>query len=109
MWGCSRRVNGGFDSPQPLGYLAVNTNGEPATMIDVTEAVALARKSFLLLHEGEGVSDVRMAEAELDRDGTTWLVTLGYADEEVSGIAKHKVLRIDAESGQVRSIKVRAL
>lgn len=78
-------------------------------MIDVTKAVALARESFLKLHEGEGVSDVRMAEAELDRDGKNWLVTLGYSDEEVSGIGKHKVLQIDAETGLVRSIKVRTL
>ena len=78
-------------------------------MIDVTEAVTLARESFLKLHEGEGVSDVRMAEAELDRDEKNWLVPLGYSTDEVSGIAKHKVLRIDVATGQVRSVKVRTL
>lgn len=78
-------------------------------MIDVTEAVALARDNFLKLHEGEGVSDVRMAEAELDREEQNWLVTLAYSTDEVSGIAKHKVLSIDAETGKVRSVKVRTL
>ncbi len=78
-------------------------------MIDVIEAVALARENFLKLHSGEGVSEVRMAEAELDRDGKNWLVTLSYSNDEVSGIAKNKVLALDAETGQVLSIKVRTL
>ncbi|MCB1032400.1 MAG: hypothetical protein KDD47_01025 [Acidobacteria bacterium] len=78
-------------------------------MIEITEAVDIARKSFERLYEGEKFTEVRMAEAELSRDGQSWMVTLSYHDAEVSGIAKHKVLQIDAESGQVRSIKVRAL
>ena len=78
-------------------------------MIDVTEAVQKAKESFSALHADSSVSQLRMAEAELANDDAHWLITLSYLDEEVSGISKHKVLKIDATNGQVRSIKLRTL
>jgi len=78
-------------------------------LIEVTEAVRKAKEVFLALHEQDTVKEVRMAEAELGRDGTTWQVTLSYFDDDVSGISKHKLLELDAETGIVRSVKVRTL
>ncbi|MCH9646830.1 MAG: hypothetical protein K0U98_01250 [Deltaproteobacteria bacterium] len=78
-------------------------------MIDVTEAVQKAKNAFSALHTDVPTSQLRMAEVELSSDDTHWLVTLAYLDDEVSAIAKHKILKIDASTGQVRSVKLRTL
>lgn len=78
-------------------------------MIDVTEAVRSAKSAFMALHTDVPVNQLRMAEVELSNDDAHWLVTLAYLDDEVSAIAKHKILKIDAQTGQVRSIKIRTL
>lgn len=78
-------------------------------MIDIQEAVEKARTAFLALHEDRTISSVRLAEVELTDNDTIWRVTLSYADDEVTNIDKHKLVKIDAESGQVRSVHVRTL
>ena len=78
-------------------------------MIEAQEAVRRAREAFLALHEDPTITEVQLAEVELSSDDRFWLVTLSYADDEVSAISKHKVLKIDAASGQVRSMHIRTL
>ena len=78
-------------------------------MLDIQEAAARAREAFLALHPDVRADEVRLAEVELTENDRLWAVTIAYHDSEVSGIGKFKVLGLDAETGQVRSVRVRTL
>ncbi len=78
-------------------------------MIDVEEAVQRARQLFMALHQEETITDLHLVEVELADSDSVWMVTLGYLNDEVSAVAKHKALKLDVETGQLRSMKVRVM
>ncbi|MEM9291949.1 MAG: hypothetical protein AAGD01_09735 [Acidobacteriota bacterium] len=78
-------------------------------MLNVIDAVRKAREYFSALHEDEVVTELHTAEVERSSDGSRWAVTLSYGDDDVSAISKHKVVEVDAETGDFVSMKLRTL
>ncbi len=87
-------------------------------MLDVKEAAKKASDYFAALYPahsgGFGPSDVRLEEVELTEDGQYWLITLSYPlNTGLAGILdttsrrEYKVFKIDAGTGQVKSMKIR--
>lgn len=90
-------------------------------MIDVQDAVRNAFEYIENLFDDEEIKDLRLEEIELTDDENFWLVTLGFFrsnvqdDQEgilasvVTGPPKreYKIMRIRAEDGEVRAMKIR--
>lgn len=89
-------------------------------MLDVKEAAQRASEYFAGLYADQGVSNVQLEEVELTDDGQYWLITLSYpvvpaADRPVMPVMpfnfalkrKFKVFKIDAKTGEVKSMKIR--
>ena len=84
-------------------------------MISIKDAVRIATEHVAELYRKEPGSGLVLEEAELSADGTTWLVTLALAHEQARSPIeamtgqelkpRYKIVRIDAESGDVRSVK----
>jgi hypothetical protein len=90
-------------------------------MIDVKSAVRIAIKYLQEFHEFIPAQSIRLEETEYDDSGY-WLITLSTLSPEdpgsgvvgsLAGLLKHeriyKQFRIDAETGDVKSMKVRSL
>jgi len=90
-------------------------------MIDVKEAVQIA---FEKLHQfyGENTLDVLLEEVDFDEQSNEWLITIGFSVRTVqqnlqsvlgggldTGTRKYKVFTIDADTGEMRSMKIRTL
>jgi hypothetical protein len=89
--------------------------------MDVDEAVALAKKRILQLFAEEKITDIGLEEVEYDEPGHTWKVTIGFSrpwdkpENTFAAIAQqvtykkrsYKVVRIDAHTDEVKSIKNR--
>jgi len=79
-------------------------------MINVKEAVQKAAQYFEDLYGGQ-FSHVLVEEVEQDLGD--WLVTLGYNDFSIlgqidpKGARRFKVFKIDGNTGEVRSMKIR--
>ena len=79
----------------------------------------IAAEYFVDLYAEQTYSDILLEEVEYDDDGNSWSITLGYsipnpADSlplalKLPGHRKYKVFKIDAETGNVRSMKIRSL
>jgi len=90
---------------------------EVTTEIDVKTAVELATAYFTELY-GSPYADLALEEVEkVDRRGSNkWLVTLGYSPARripggnltvpQSGVRQYKLITVDAETGEVESMKV---
>ncbi len=94
-------------------------------MIDVNTAVKLARDYFVKLYPNKVQTylDVQLEEVELSKDERTWLVTIGFSrplsgEPTLKSLSKllgpeykreYKIFTIDAESGKVRAMKIRAV
>jgi len=88
-------------------------------MIDAKEAVRIAMEAMGELYGGEQIPQLMLEEVELSKDERFWHVTLSFtrrsqmsAIEAMTGqpgVPVYKVLAIEAESGQVHSMKVRQL
>jgi hypothetical protein len=52
-------------------------------------------------------ADVSVEEAELSEDERFWLITLGYEFAPFGGPKEYKVFKVDAQSGEVLSMKIR--
>jgi len=93
-------------------------------MVDVRSAVVAARKHFSSLEDliGFGTEDLRLEEAELSEDKKHWFITLGFirpVDKTSNPLAdlmatrnyerEYKVFKIDATTGEVKSMKIREL
>jgi len=94
-------------------------------MLDVRQAVAIAASYLTDLLAGEPIADVRLEEVELSEDEAVWNVTLSLLREPrlSSGNAAspmlqviapklerlYKIVVIDANSGAVKSMKIRHL
>jgi hypothetical protein len=90
-------------------------------VVDAKKAAQLASKYFKsLLPE---VSDFSLEEVELSEDGNFWLITLGFTAKKSELVpansfatllgtpprTKFKVFKVDARTGKVVSMKIRAL
>ena len=95
-----------------------------SSKFDVRAAVGVARKYFSSIQDlisGE-IEDIRLEEVELSEDEKLWLITLGYNLSnsvtnnplETLGIGivenrEYKIFKVDAETGEVESMKIRKL
>ena len=89
--------------------------------MDVKEAVSVAKRYVSDLYVGEGIADVGLEEVEFDRVSNQWSVTIGFARPwnrtlptalalaSRASDRSYKVLRIDDDSGEVKSLKDRIL
>jgi hypothetical protein len=96
-----------------------------AVMIDIRAAVGKSVAFFqsindLLIQNGEQIQDLRLEETELSEDRQYWLITLGYDrpipshNDLFGGIAgiinkyqrEWRVFKVDAETGEVLSMKI---
>lgn len=85
-------------------------------MMDVKQAARLASDYFNGLYEEQGLKNVRLEEVELTEDGKYWLITLSYPVQAETGIIptlnlmpvrQYKIFKINAETGDVVSMKIR--
>lgn len=91
-------------------------------MIEVTQAVKLARQFFNELYQDEDIQNLMLEEVVIDDDSNEWRITLGY-DSHISKEANHilsekiidrvprvyKRIHIDAESGHFKGMFIREL
>jgi hypothetical protein len=87
-------------------------------MIDVKTAVRAAMKYLQNIQEFVPADGLRLEETEHEDSGD-WLITLSTFDEAelalprilpiVGGKRVYKIFRIDGETGEVKSMKVRTL
>lgn len=84
-------------------------------MIGVRQAVAAARQFAGALLDEEKVAGVTLEEVEVSTDERYWMVTLGFPamagrfGQFASPSAReYKVFRVDAKTGAVGSMKIRA-
>ncbi len=86
-------------------------------MIDVKQAVMLARQYLTDMLSPEPLSDLRLEEVEIEDDGF-WYVTLGFnraTSKSNSAIMQqlhesrreYKILKIDRDTGDIRAMKMR--
>jgi hypothetical protein len=85
-------------------------------MLDVKDAAHRASEYFAGLYADQSVSNVQLEEVELSDDGQYWLITLSYPERphDVALVPinfafkrKYKVFKIDAKTGEVKSMKIR--
>lgn len=89
---------------------------EAAAMIEAKEAVRIAMEAMGDLYPEDHVPHLTLEEVELEKDGATWAVIVSFsrtfaksAIEAMTGqqgTTTYKRLRIDAETGTVRSMKI---
>lgn len=75
-------------------------------MLDAKAAAQAAMKHFVDLM-GSGPADPSLEELEWSEDDQHWLITLGYNEASGLGLGqrKFKILRVEAETGRVLSMK----
>ena len=85
-------------------------------MLDVKEAAQRASEYFAGLYADQvsSFSNVQLEEVELTDDGQYWLITLSYTPPKpkdtllvVGPKRKYKQFKIDAGTGEVKSMKIR--
>ncbi|RIH85315.1 MULTISPECIES: hypothetical protein [Calidithermus] len=85
-------------------------------MIDVKQAVQIANDYIQSLFTERQIPELRLEEVELSQDGSFWEVTLSFVVREPTAYLslgdaartrEYKVFRINAETGQVQSMKIR--
>lgn len=99
-------------------------------MIEVKEAVRIARDYLEEMYQNDA-KDVLLEETVLSEDGKHWFITLSYDATPMSilealrksmpptewggyeeyrarrGLRQYKIIKIDSDSGQVQSMKIR--
>ena len=85
--------------------------------IDVKTAVLAARNYLQSLQDlmGGNIEDLRLEEVEISEDEKHWFVTLGFTvikDRfKMLGLSQsartYKIFKIDSETGEVQSMKIR--
>ena len=85
-------------------------------MIDVKQAAQSASNFVTGLYANEIISDVRLEEVELTEDGKYWLITLSLPPPKSAisavfqiGARQYKIFKVDADTGEVLSMKIREL
>jgi len=79
-------------------------------MLDVKEAAQKASEYFAALYSDQAASRVQLEEVELSDDGEYWLITLSYPVSpsfSVPAKRKYKIFKINAKTGEVKSMKIR--
>jgi len=87
-------------------------------MLDVKQAAQKASEYFSALYAEHSLSGVQLEEVELTDDGEYWLITLSYPTSRLTasglnelfggtGPKEYKVFKIDAKTGEVKSMKIR--
>lgn len=93
-------------------------------MLSVKDAVQSAQNWVKELYPSTDLKDFRLEEVEASEDGRYWLITVGWAEpayyRNLNSLAAalaerqpqtypriYKTLEVDAESGAVRSMKIR--
>lgn len=81
-------------------------------MITVKEAAKIARDYLINLYTDTNIYDVE--EVELTEENKYWLITIAMADEHIqlanilgAGKKKYKIVQVDSQTGEVRSVKIR--
>ncbi len=89
-------------------------------MIDAKEAARIAFEYVQEVYKADEIPHLSLEEVELSSEGDYWLVTVSFL-RPVSkspieamttgqqGTATYKLLRIQAEGGQVHSMKIRTI
>lgn len=91
------------------------------SMIEVKEAVSAASKAVNDFYSGQELKGVLLEEVDFDEGLSCWLITLGFSVPEPTTAPntiaealggkrlerKYKTFEVDAESGEVRSMKIR--
>lgn len=91
-------------------------------MVDVKSAVGAAARAAEHFYEGKKLDQLDLEEVERTEDGRYWLITLGFdvarprESNTLSAILdptrnerRYKVFKIDANDGNVVSMKIREL
>jgi len=90
-------------------------------MINVKEAAKISREYIQELYREDKIHDLSLEEVEISEDEKSWLVTIGFTKqmsqplnpmEAMTGpkyARFYKELKIDAEKGQVRSMRNKKL
>lgn len=87
-------------------------------MIDVKQAVRAAADQFDLVFKEANYQKVRLEEVDLSENNAFWLITFSFETAPTPGsIAadlygpdrQYKTVKLDAETGEVKSIKIRVL
>lgn len=87
-----------------------------APMLEVKEAVKVATDYIQALFAERQIPELRLEEVELSEDKKHWEVTLSFVVREPTAYLslgdaarsrEYKVFKVDAESGQVQSMKIR--
>jgi hypothetical protein len=82
-------------------------------MLDVREAAKRASEYFAGLYSDQKIDNVQLEEVEISDDEKYWLITLSYpVPPELAALnlnfkRKYKVFTIDANTGEVKSMKIR--
>jgi hypothetical protein len=85
-------------------------------MLEVKEAVRIATEYIQTLFSEKQIPELRLEEVELTPDNQFWEVTLSFVVREPTAYLslgdaartrEYKVFRINAETGQVQSMKIR--
>jgi hypothetical protein len=92
--------------------------GEDRAMIDVKEAVRIAKQKAADMLE-EGPASLEEIEREEYKGRDTWSITLGFAPREIGGLMSitrfavdplhYRRFLIDAENGELVAMKLREL
>ena len=93
---------------------------EESKIIDVKQAVRLAKKYFDELYEGEDLPNVLLEEIEITEDEKLWLITFGYDTDHtvelpydtvlgprVRHLRDYKTVEVDAVTGELIALKIR--
>lgn len=85
-------------------------------MLEVKEAVKVATEYIQTLFAEKQIPELRLEEVELSQDSQFWEVTLSFVTREPTAYLslgdaartrEYKVFRVNAETGQVQSMKIR--
>ncbi|MGK0618578.1 hypothetical protein [Meiothermus cerbereus] len=85
-------------------------------MLEVKEAVKIATEYIQTLFSEKQIPELRLEEVELTPDNQFWEVTLSFVVREPTAYLslgdaartrEYKIFRINAETGQVQSMKIR--
>ncbi|ADD26982.1 MULTISPECIES: hypothetical protein [Meiothermus] len=85
-------------------------------MLEVKEAVRIATEYIQTLFNEKQIPELRLEEVELTPDNRFWEVTLSFVVREPTAYLslgdaartrEYKIFRINAETGQVQSMKIR--
>lgn len=85
-------------------------------MLEVKEAVRIATEYIQTLFNEKQIPELRLEEVEATPDNRFWEVTLSFVVREPTAYLslgdaartrEYKIFRINAETGQVQSMKIR--